>query len=416
MKRIAVSLAALLSLAFLAADWPQFRGPRGSAVSTETGLPTTWSASENIVWKTKLPGHGTSSPVVIGKRVYLTCYSGYGLDGSDPGDQSKLTRHVLSVNLANGKIAWQKGVKADQGEEPFQGFQALHGYASSTPAADGKGVYVFFGKSGVFAFDLKGKQLWRGDVGQGTHNWGSATSPLLYKELVIVNASVESGAIVALNKKNGKEAWRAEGSQSSWNTPILVDVGGKQELVVSVQGTIGGFDPDNGKPLWRCDGIPDYVCPSLVAKDGVVYAIGGRSAMCLAIKAGGRGDVTKSHLLWQAQAGSNVTSPVIHEGHLYWVSDEGVAHCLKADSGQIVYQERLDAERVYASAVAADGKLYIVSREDGAFVLDAAPRFKLLAHNDLSPDTSVFNAGPAVVNGQLLLRSDQMLYCIGEKK
>jgi outer membrane protein assembly factor BamB len=193
-------------------------------------------------------------------------------------------------------------------------------------------------------------------------------------------------------------------------------VGGAQELVVAIKGKLLAFDPATGEQLWNCDAIDDYICPSVVAEEGVVYAIGGRRATAVAVKAGGRGNVTQSHRLWSVAAGSNVASPLVHEGHLYWVSDAGIAHCLKADTGEIVYRERLPrAGRVYASVTLADGKLFSVSRESGAFVLAAAPEYKLLAQNSLSPDNSIFNASPVVSNGQLLLRSDQALYCIGKK-
>jgi outer membrane protein assembly factor BamB len=244
---------------------------------------------------------------------------------------------------------------------------------------------------------------------------------LLYKDLVIVNASVESGAIVALDKLTGKEAWRADGIRGSWNTPVLVDVpGGETELVVCVPMTVLGLDPATGKRFWRSQGIPDggYVCPSVVAHEGIVYAIGGRTNTALAVRAGGRGDVTSTHELWRTNKGSNVCSPVYHDGYLYWVHERsGIANCLNATTGQAVYQERLTPRPgvVYASALLADGKLYVVSQHEGTFVLAAKPEFELLAHNTFADDDSRTNASPAVSNGQLLLRTDSNLYCIGQE-
>ena len=280
---------------------------------------------------------------------------------------------------------------------------------------DGKQIFVFFGKEGVFAFDMDGRQIWQADVGTGTHGWGSGTSPILYEDLVIVNASVESGSLLALDKKTGREVWRADGMSRSWNTPLLVTLdGGKQELVLSVKDSLLAFDPATGKQLWDCEGIHDYVCPSVVAKDGVVYAIGGRKKTAVAVKAGGRGRVEP---LWRLTVGSNVPSPVVYRDHLYWVSDRGIAHCVKADTGEIVYQQRLPGRgfQPYASAVVADGKIYSVSRDRGTVVLAAKPVFEQLAHNDLNPDTSIFNASPVVSKGQLLLRSNRFLYCIDER-
>jgi len=396
-------------------NWPNFRGPGGLGVSGDTGLPVTWSAKENIVWKTELPGPGASSPITWGDRIYLTCYSGYGLSEREAGNQADLKRHLLCLNRADGKLVWEETVAALAAVR-FGGFQARHGYASSTPATDGERVYVFYEKEGVLAYDFAGKQLWQSDVGQRTHNWGSGTSPVLYKNLVIVNASVESGSLVALDRSTGHEAWRAGGIRQSWNTPLLVEVaGGKQELVVSIQGSLLGFDPETGERLWNCPGIQDYVCPSVVAQDGVVYAIGGRrGGTAVAVKAGGRGEVEP---LWTQRAGSNVSSPVVYRDHLFWISDQGIAYCLKADTGEIAYEQRVPGSRVegYASALAADGKVYNVTRERGTFVLAAKPQFEQLAHNEFGSDTSICNASPAVTSGQLLLRSNRYLYCVGSK-
>jgi outer membrane protein assembly factor BamB len=410
--------ATLLALTGLAADWPQFRGPGASGSSDERGLPVQWSDNENIAWKVELPGFGASSPITLGDRIFLTCYSDYGLDAENPGDTEDLKRHLLALERNGGRVIWDKVVAAEQPEQEYQGFQALHGYASSTPATDGKLLYVFFGKTGVFAFDpVTGQQRWRQSVGTGTHGWGSGSSPVLYKNLVIVNAHVESGAIVALDKQSGSEVWRTKGTKAPWNTPLLVDVpGGKTELVVSMKGEIVGFDPDNGERLWHCTGIDDYVCPSAIAHDGVVYAIGARKSAGLAVRAGGRGDVTETHRLWEVRKGSNVSSPVYHEGHLYWANEsKGLVYCVDAKNGEVKYEERLEPrpDRIYASPLVADGKLYYVSRDRGVYVLAARPEFELLAHNALESDTSIFNASPVPSRGQLLLRSDRYLYCIG---
>ncbi len=395
-----------------AADWTQFRGPGGLGSSSEKNLPVEWNAKDNLLWKAEMPGYGASSPITLSGKVFVTCYSGYNAGPDSSKNIEDLKLHLICLNQADGKVVWDQHVKPTLPES-----QRVrdHGYAAATPVTDGENVYVFFGKSGVLAFDLNGKQLWRTAVGTRTHGWGCGTSPVLYKDLVIVNASVESRSLVALNKKSGEEVWRAGGMRSSWNTPLLVDIdGGKQELVVSVQGSILGFDPASGEQLWTCRGIQDYVCPSVVAQNGVVYAIGGRSSKAIAIRAGGRGNVTESHLLWEAKAGANVCSPVIHDGYLYWVSDRNrVAYCLKLDTGEIVYQQRF-SQQPYASAVVGDGKLYITTRRGGTFVLVASPEYKELAHNELD-DNSTFNASPAISGGTLLLRSDRYLYCIGKK-
>ena len=405
---IFVSSIALIPKSF-AKDWPQFRGPGGLGISDETNLPLTWSDTENLAWRVELPGYGASSPITLGEKVFVTCYSGYGT-----GDRSQtmedLTLHVVCVNRADGTIIWDTKLEP---KLPESERVRDHGYAGPTPATDGEFLYVFFGKTGVFKLDFSGNQIWQADGGSNTHGWGCGTSPVLFENLVIVNASVESGSLVAIDKNTGDEVWRAGGMNRSWNTPHLVQLDdGKQELVVSVKDHILGFDPKTGEELWRCAGVPDYVCPSVISQDGIVYVIGGRRSMAIAVRAGGRGDVTETHRVWEAKAGANVSSPVIHDDHMYWVSDRNkVAYCLRLSDGEVLYAERFP-DQPYASATAGDGKIYVVTRRGGTYVLAAAPQFKQLAHNEFDDD-STFNASPVISDGQLLLRSDRHLYCVG---
>jgi outer membrane protein assembly factor BamB len=399
------------------ANWPQFRGAGGLGVSKAKGLPVAWSAQKNVVWKVELPGPGGSSPVVWGERLFLTCYSGYGVSGK-ASDMKRLRRHLICLNSVDGKVLWNKQIEPAAPDQEYGRRIQLHGYASSTPAVDGERVYAFFGTSGVFAFDHAGTQLWRASVGVGMHEYGSATSPVLYRDMLIVNASVENESLVALNCRSGKVVWQAPGIRESWNTPLLVDLaGGKTELVVTLRGQVIGLDPANGQRLWTCRGVDDYMVPSAVAHQGVVYALLGRDGTVLAVRAGGRGDVSNSHVLWRVSKGRNVASPVYYQGHLYFVPETlGVARCLDAKTGQAVYEQRLEPPpgEIYASPIIADGKLYYVSRQRGVYVLVAGPKFQLLAHNDLA-DPSIFNASPVVAGNRLLLRSDRYLYCLGEK-
>jgi outer membrane protein assembly factor BamB len=399
-----------------AGDWPQFRGPGGSGISQSKGVPLTWSATQNLAWKAELPGAGSSSPIVVGDRVFVTAYSGYGVPEQESSDISKLTRHLLCLNLADGKLVWQKDLPAAL---PEQDKVREHGYAASTPATDGERLYVFFGKSGVFAFDLNGQQLWQASVGSKAHGWGSAASPVLYKDLVIINASVESECLVALNKLTGREVWRATGMKESWNTPLFVTVeGGKTELVVAIFGKLLGFDPASGEQLWSCDtDIGWYMVPSLVAHEGSVYCIGGRSGGALAVRAGGRGDVTQFHRLWTGRKGSNVSSPVLHDGRLYFANEgNNKVHCIDAQTGKEAGERQLvpSPGTIYASPLLADGKLYVTSRGGRTYVLSADPRLEQLAVNDLK-DGSIFDGSPAVAGGRLLLRSYRHLYCVGSQ-
>lgn len=396
-------------------DWAQFRGPDGQGQSDTKGLPLQWNSSENIAWQIELPGPGASSPIVFDDHIYLTCYSGFFVPGQPEGNQSDLKRHLICLNRKDGSSVWQKAIAAKLPEEERI---RDHGFAANTPAADSDRVYCFFGKTGVFAFDHNGKQLWQTDVGSKTHGWGTSASPVLYKDLVFINASVESDSLVALDRKSGKERWRAEGIKEAWNTPVIVkNVNGEPELVIATQGSIQSFEPETGKQLWTCaTDIGWYMVPSIVAHDGIIYCLGGRSGVAsLAVRTGGKGDVTKSHRLWTSLKGSNVSSPVIHDGHIYWMNDNHeIAYCAKAETGDIVYEQRINrAGQVYASPLLADGRIYYLTREGKAFVVAANPKFEQLATNDLN-DGSLFNGSFAVDGSRLLVRSDKYLYSIGE--
>ncbi|MEO8352986.1 MAG: PQQ-binding-like beta-propeller repeat protein [Chthoniobacteraceae bacterium] len=420
-----VAASILASFDACAADWARFRGPNGSGIAPEAKPPVTWSDTQNVRWKTELPGPGTSSPIVVGDRVFVTCYSGYGEDGGG-GDMAKLQRHLVCVDRSDGKIAWSSAVPAVPPEDSYSGYLTEHGYASHTPASDGERVYVFFGKSGAAAFDLTGAKLWQTSLGTDSNrkNWGSGSSPILYKDFVIINASEESHAIVALEKKTGKVAWRAEGDalEYSFGTPVLAESEGRTDLVFSVPGQLWGLDPDTGKLRWFAEtGLPGNIAPSVIAGDGVVYAFGGFPKLgALAVRTGGKDDVTKTHILWTGSISTYVPTPVLHEGRLYFVSDAGFATCLGAKTGSVVFKERVPGASAagrggkpfYASAVFADGLVYAVSRQNGTFVFEAKPEFKLVAENKLAGDESQFNATPAIADRQLFLRSNRALYCI----
>ena len=225
-------------------DWPGFRGPGGMGISSATGLPQNWSMDENVKWKKELPGAGSSSPIVFGDHIYLTCYSGYLVPGESQGSLDNLKRHLVCLERNDGKILWDRTVKAELPEEDQI---RDHWYAANTPAADSERVYTFFGKSGVFAYDHAGKQLWHAHVGSNTHGWGTSASPVLYRDLVFINASVESESLVALDRKTGQEKWRAHGITEAWNTPVIVKTeSGGDELVVATHGKVLGFAPYSG--------------------------------------------------------------------------------------------------------------------------------------------------------------------------
>lgn len=438
MKFSAIAATLLFLPITLHADWNRFRGPNGTGIA-EGKVPVKWSAQEHMAWKAPLPGPGTSSPIIVGDKVFVTCWSGYG-DGSG-GGMEKLVRHLVCLSKADGKTLWDSVVPAAQPEDAFEGMITEHGYASNTPVSDGEGVYVFFGKSGAVGFDMNGKQLWQTSLGTHSNDrhWGSAASPMLYKELLVVNALDEGGAVVALNKRTGKEVWRApaEGLQLAYSTPAMVEHDGLQDLVIAVPKELWGLNPDTGKLRWFVDhDLTGNVSPGVVLGDGKAFVFGGYPKQgSAAIKPGGHNDMTKTNLLWQSNSSTYVPTPVYFEGHLYVISDQGFALCIEASTGKEVYRERVmegggggrpsgpggggqqrrgGGKPFYASPVLVDGKLYCPSRKNGTFVIAAKPKYELLARNIIEGDEAQFNATPAVDGNRLYLRSERTLYCIGE--
>ncbi len=395
-----------------AADWPCFRGPTSAGISNDAEIPTRWSDDDNLKWKLEMPGKGFSSPIVVGDHIFVTCYS------QADGDLANLKRHLLCVHRGDGKVAWEKVVPSAARERGGPAFGTSHGYASHTPVSDGERVYVLFGNTGVLAFDMKGNQLWQKSVGaESAAMFGSASSPILYGDRLIVTAGAESESILALDKKTGEELWN-EGAASlsrCYSTPLIVkNREGEDELLISAPYEVWSLNPDTGELKWYAETKVDMnAVPSPITQDGICYVIGGRSGGRAAIRLGGKDDATETNVLWSTSVGSYVSSPVLYNGHLYWVNDRGVAFCVDAKTGKEVAKKRLGGQ-FYASVVLIKDKLYAVSRFDGTYILEATPELTQVAHNRLS-DKSDFSGSPAVSDGQLILRSDKCLYCIEAK-
>lgn len=440
---LAVCLGLLLASALTgwsrASDWLRFRGPNGSGISTdEKPVPTTWSATQNLQWKVELPGPGSSSPIVVGERVFVTCWSGYGTERANPGDQLNLRRHLVCLDRHTGKTVWSQTVDPYLPEDDYGGMFAEHGYASHSPVSDGDRVYVYFGKTGAVAFDLDGNQIWKTQVGTESdpRGWGSASSPILYKNLLIITASAECEGLVALDKLTGKEVWRkeAKGFGSTWGTPVLVGVDEtRTDLVLAVPYEVWGLDPETGKLRWYCEAMDtDSFCSSAVTDGSVAYAIEGRGGGSIAVRVGGEGDVSKSHVVWQGRDTNRIGSPIVHDGRIYFFAGR-VANCIDAKTGEKIYQQRLTGGTAatgrggggpggfgrggfggqdYSSAIVADGKLYYIARNGDAFVLKLGPKFEQLAVNRVTDESEDFSATPAVSDGQLYIRSSKHLYCV----
>ncbi|MFN9719690.1 MAG: PQQ-binding-like beta-propeller repeat protein [Planctomycetota bacterium] len=404
-------------------DWSRFRGENGSGISLAKGVPVSWSDAENLVWKLDLPGEGSSSPIVAGDRIFVTCYSGFG---ATDNDASKLVRQLVCVDAATGQVLWSRNAPAPPREDPWEGYISEHGYASNSPATDGNMVYAFHGKSGVFAYDVNGHEVWSRSVGTESSNrhWGSAASLMLYQDLVIVNAAEESQTIYGLDKQTGKEVWKSEASalELCYSTPSLLQrADGRTDLVVAAAGEVWGLNPDTGKLAWFAETqFTGNLSPSPLVVDECVFVSGGfRSSGSYRIRGGGKGDVTKTHVDWQSRSSSYVATPVHHEGRLYWADDQGIAWCLDAETGKQIYRERVPGLKaggrpIYASPILIENRLYIVTRRDGTLVVPATTDFSVEATNRFSSDETDFNATPAVHGSRLILRSNQSLYCVGK--
>ena len=417
--------ASSLSLHAATTDWPRFLGPTGAAVVAKSKVPLTWSDSENLVWKAEMPGPGSSSPIVFGDKVFITCWTGYG-DKEGANDMNKLTRHLLCLRRADGKVLWDAAVPSTVEEDPWRGYITEHGYATHTPVTDGERVYVFFGKSGALAFDMEGKQLWQTSCGtdSGQRRWGSAASPVLVGEVLVVNASDEAQAIIGLDKKTGKIMWKAKGQFGmAYGTPNVFQRDGVTDLVIAVPQELWGLNPDTGKLRWYAThDLSGNVSPSVVPGGDTAYVFGGFPATrSAAIKLGGKGDITANAVLWSSNSSSYVPTPIFKDGHLYVVNDQGFALCIDAATGKDVYRERVimgargGGKPFYASPVLIGDKLVCVSRRDGAYIIAAKPRFELIGHNTFSLDDSYFHGTPAISGDRLILRSDKAVYCIGTK-
>lgn len=408
-----LALAALflssLSPTLRADDWPRFRGPRGDGTSSESTLPVKWGPKENIAWKIELPGPGSSSPIVLGERVFVTCFTGKKAE--------EIVRHVMCFDRKGGKQLWKNSYPAPLPEMDYSGHLLQHGFTTSTPCSDGDRVYVHFGRDGIRAFDLDGKLLWHEYAGKTVSTFGSGASMILLGEKLIVNATVELGAIVALDKRTGKRIWKTPINGDCWSTPAVIDMpGGKQELILNGSAAVYGFDPADGKELWYVDSVGGHISSTPFAQNGIVYvtnaSMGGKNAM--AVRPGGNGDVTKSHIVWKTEkVGASHCSPLLLGDRFCWFST--TATTVNAKDGSVVEQKRLDdLFNLYSSPIIAGDTIVLFTRKTGAYVLRAKD-LAVIAQNDLG-DTSGINASPALSNGQLFIRSNRYLYCIGPAK
>ncbi len=425
-------------------NWPAFRGPMGSGIADGTQPPVQWDAGkgDNILWKTPLAGISVSSPVVWGGKVFVvTSISSdpksefrHGLYGdTEPAkDNSEHTWKVLCLDLKSGKVLWEQ--TAHKGI-PKTKRHPKSSQSSPSPVTDGKRVIAWFGSEGLYAYDMDGKPLWKKDLGvidagwffDPDYQWGVASSPVIWKDRVYLQADQQKGSFVAsFDTATGKELWRTGRDEiPTWGTPVVLEYNGQAQLVTNGTKAIRSYDPTTGKQLWQYAGKNSEVtCPTPVLGDGLIYVVNGYppAQPILAIKWSARGDVTlkdgeesNEGIAWsKMRGGSYQPSPLVYDGLLYICSNNGILAVYDAKSGERVYQERIAGKggSFSASPTAADGRIYLTSEDGDVHVVKAGRKYELLASN---PMGEVMMGTPAITKGMLVVRTMKSLYGIGVK-
>ena len=403
---ICVSFFGLLPATFsLAENWPEWRGPQRNGVSSETNLPLEWSAEKNIRWKAPLPGQGVSSPVIWGERIYMTAAEG--------PNQSELI--VLCLSLKDGGELWRLRL---WGTAPTLRHATKSGMATPTPITDGRHVYAFFGTGDVFCIDAGGNLVWQrslaDEYGQFENRFGHTSSPAILGDLLFLQCDHYGDSyLLAIDKRTGENRWKRDrpGVWHSWSSPQLVnDAAGNSELVVCAAERIDAFQPLTGEPLWTAGGLQRECIPTPVTGHGLIFAVSGPKGAALAIRPGSRGDVSDSHVVWRSKRGSPyVPSAILVGDQYYLVDDAGIATCLDAHSGELVWQKRLRGAFT-ASPIAGDGKIYFTSDDGETTVIQAgADSLIELAKNPLGEP--VYSSG-AISQGCLFFRTPKHLICV----
>jgi outer membrane protein assembly factor BamB len=445
MKHFAASAALFTALSSFAvaadANWPQWRGPTADGVAAaDAQPPLKWSETEGVKWKFTIPGSGTSTPAIWGDLVFITSAiapekkveapapviapqgerprrggGGFG-GGEKPTDPMKF--EVLAIDRASGKVRWQKtAVEA----VPHEGAHRDHGFASFSPVTDGEHVYAYFGSRGLFCYDMKGELKWKKDFGdmRTRNSFGEGGSPALHGDTLVIAWDTEGSEdfIVALDKKTGDERWRkSRDEETGWTTPFIVTHEGKTQVVVNATKRIRSYDMTNGETLWECGGMTSNAIPTPVTADGVLYVTSGfRGAALVALPLGKSGDLTESSLWKHNKSTPYVPSPLLAGGRLWFIAgNNGMLSCHEAKTGKpLVEAERIAdlSGGVYASPIAAAGRVYLVGRDGKVVVISQSDKVEILATNVLEDR---FDASAAVAGKNLFLRGHQSLYCLGE--
>lgn len=428
-------------------SWPTWRGPSGAGLARGAQPPTTWSDTQNIKWKSKIPGHGFSTPIIWKDRIYLLTSietnesvapapaaepsapsaggeqkgkggkRGGGFGGS-PKPSKVHEFAVVAVDRATGAIAWQKTARR---EVPHEGRHATNSFASGSPVTDGEHLYVSFGSRGLYCYDLQGNLKWEKDLGdmKTRNGFGEGASPSIAgPHLIVPWDHEEQSFVVALDKKTGAEVWRKNREErSSWSTPLIVEVGGRLQAIIPATTRTRSYDTATGELIWEARGLTGNVIPTPVTGHGLVYVMSGFQGNAIqAIKLSSRGDITDTdNIVWSTRKSAPyVASPVLSGDRLYMSkSTDAYLSCLNALTGEVHYQDQpLEGLRgLYASPVAANGHLYVVGREGLTLVLKDAATYEVVAKNKLSDR---IDASPVMLGRELFLRGHEFLYCISE--
>ncbi|MBI2807256.1 MAG: PQQ-binding-like beta-propeller repeat protein [Planctomycetes bacterium] len=397
----AAALAIVLPSPGAERQWPRFRGPSGQGDTNQTSLPTVWDKDgRNIVWRTRVPGAGNSSPIVWGDHIFLTS-----------ADPKGTKRFVHCFNRQTGKLRWTRQAPVRPAET---GVWPKNGFATSTPVTDGQRVIAFLGSCGLVCFDFNGKLQWHHELTIKTTH-GAGSSPLLYQDLVILaqDQNRTESIFLALDKATGKKVWEGKRARGmTWTTPIVVRVGERDELVLAGAETVRGYDPSTGKELWSLKGPTQEVVPAIVVGKDLLYSASGRNGPTLAFRPGGSRDVTATHLAWRAvRGGPHVPTPAYAKGRLFTCNDTGVFSCLDAVTGKLIFLERI-SDRFAASPIVAGDLLYFPSETGITYVVRAGDTLDIVARNDLG---APILASPAVVEGRIYMRTDAELVCLGNR-
>jgi outer membrane protein assembly factor BamB len=398
-----------------AADWPQFRGPKGDGHASARNLPTTWNETTNVAWKAEVPGKGWSSPSLFQNRIYLTTAAPLEAGGSEDGE---LSLRTLCLDAATGKLLWNTEIFRQEAVAPK--IHTKNSHASPTPWIENGRVYVHFGHQGTACLDMSGKILWRDNTHAYEPVHGNGGSPLVALGLVVFTCDgAENPYVVALSASTGEERWRFSRSSESKNkfsfsTPVLIEVNGQQQLITAGSGVVNALEPATGREIWHVNYGDGYsVIPKPIFGHGLVYVVTGYGApIVMAIRPDGSGDVTDTHVAWTAKKGAPHTPSLLLAGdELYVVSDKGLATCLDARTGKEHWQERIGGN-YSASPIYADGKIYFQSEEGPAIVLKPGKSFEKLSDTGFKERTL---ASYAVGDSSLFIRTERNLYRVEQK-